>query len=102
MRKSIGILFLIVLLIFSFLPNPSFAHALSAAFTTINISSDKTELTYSIDALSVIEGIGGDKNDDSTLSDTELEAIKVRVREWVEDSVVLEVDGKEQAPELMS
>lgn len=98
-KSKLGI-FLIIFLLFT--PSQSFAHALSAAFTTINLSKDQTELIYSIDSLSVIEGIGGDKNDDGTLSEKELDAIKVRLQEWVEDSVVLEVDGKEQAGKLTS
>ena len=102
MKNQIRVIFLIIFICFTISPNPSFAHALSAAFTTLTISSDQTELIYSIDALSVIEGVGGDKNDDSTLSDSEIAANKVRLQEWVEDSLVLEVDGKEQTPKLTS
>ncbi|MDP4161723.1 MAG: HupE/UreJ family protein [Bacillota bacterium] len=76
------------------------AHPLSAAFTDINISEKQTELTYSIDALSVIEGIGGDTNNNGKFSEAELKAIGHRVSEWVQDSVVLEMNGEEQKSEL--
>jgi hydrogenase/urease accessory protein HupE len=99
LNSKLGI-FLIIFLLLT--PSSGFAHALSAAFTTINLSQDQTELIYSIDSLSVIEGIGGDKNDDGTFSDKELKEIKVRLTEWVEDSVVLEVDDKEQTAKITS
>ncbi|RAP73759.1 HupE/UreJ family protein [Paenibacillus montanisoli] len=76
------------------------AHPLSAGFTDIDISEQQTQLTYSIDALSVIEGFGGDTNNDGKLNETELKAIEHRVSEWVEDSVVLEKDGQELSSEV--
>ncbi|MGJ7910203.1 HupE/UreJ family protein [Neobacillus sp. LXY-1] len=97
--KNLFILLFIALLLF---PKNTSAHALSAAFTNIHLTQEKTELIYSIDSLSVIEGVGGDKDNDSTLNKQELEAIKYRLQEWVEDSVVLEVDGKEQEGTLKS
>ncbi|WNB92653.1 HupE/UreJ family protein [Bacillus sp. NEB1478] len=80
--------------------NIAFAHPLSAAFTNINISNNQTILTYSIDSLSVIEGIGGDKNEDGKLTDKELKAISNRIEEWVEDSLVLEMNDQQQRAEL--
>lgn len=88
----------ILLLVFSFLffPKAGSAHSLSAAFTNLTLSGDQTELQFSIDTLSVIEGVGGDQNDDGTLNEQELKGIQHRLQEWIEDSLVLEVDGKEQ------
>lgn len=102
MKKIFTRYFFLLLIITSILfPKASYAHALSAAFTTINFEQKQTDLTYSIDALSVIEGVtGADKNGDSALSQEELTGVKYRLQEWVEDSVVLEVDNKEQAPKL--
>ncbi|WP_042454945.1 HupE/UreJ family protein [Neobacillus dielmonensis] len=82
------------------LPKFSYAHALSAAYTTINITDKQTELYFSIDTLSVIEGAGGDKNEDGTLSKEELKELEFRLQEWVEDGIVLEVDGKQQESKL--
>lgn len=101
MGKSINkkiILLLIISLLLA--PRTSLAHAFSAAFTNLKLTQDRTELTYSIDTLSVIEGIGGDQNDDGKLSDQEFTKIKYRLQEWIEDSVVLEVDGKQQTPKV--
>lgn len=94
-NRTIILLFLISVIIF---PNTGFAHSLSAAFTNLNLAADQTKLSYSIDTLSVIEGVGGDQNDDGTLSAQELKGVNNRLREWIEDSVVLEVNGKEQTP----
>ncbi|MGG3560210.1 HupE/UreJ family protein [Neobacillus rhizosphaerae] len=97
--KNIILSFLILIIL---APKTTYAHALSAAFTNINFSSKQTELIYSIDSLSVIEGIGGDKNNDGMLSEQELKGITLRVEEWIDDGVVLEVNGKQQAGELKS
>ncbi|NHM33323.1 HupE/UreJ family protein [Neobacillus terrae] len=97
--RKIAVFVLLACLLF---PREGFAHAFSAAFNTLNLSKNTTEMIYSIDALSVIEGIGGDKNDDGKLSEEELKANKIRFQEWVEDSVVLEVNGKQQAGKITS
>lgn len=103
MRKISEIKFIMLLTLFIFmLPASSQAHTLSAAFTTVNLSEDETELIYSIDTLSLIEGIGGDKNEDSKLSKDELKAVEFRVEEWVEDSLILEIDGQQQKAKLKS
>jgi hydrogenase/urease accessory protein HupE len=96
-KKKMITLFIIALL---FAPKTSSAHTFSAAFTNLNLSEDKTELIYSIDTLSIIEGIGGDQNNDGKLTEQELTGIKHRLQEWIEDSIVLEVNGKQQNPEL--
>lgn len=92
-------IFTVILLIFSF-QTKSYAHPLSAAFTTIAVQDDQTKLTYSIDTLSVIEGVGGDQNGDDTLDSTELKKIQPRVEQWVEDRLVIEADEKELFPKL--
>jgi hydrogenase/urease accessory protein HupE len=97
--RKIAVCVLLACLLF---PKAGFAHAFSAAFTTLNLSKSNTEMIYSIDALSVIEGIGGDKNDDGKLSEEELKGNKMRFQEWVEDSVVLEVNGKQQPGKITS
>ncbi|MDR7073222.1 HupE/UreJ family protein [Fictibacillus barbaricus] len=94
------IVLLAVILLFLQRQNIAVAHPLSAAFTNIKISNNVTELTYSIDSLSVIEGIGGDKNEDGELTEKELKPIANRVEEWVEDSLVLEMNDQQQTAEL--
>lgn len=88
---------MIILLLLLFIPHSTAsAHPLSAGFTDIDSSEKQTKLTYSIDALSIIEGIGGDSNQDGKLNAAELKTIEHRFSEWVEDSVVLEKNGQEQ------
>ncbi|MCQ6282686.1 HupE/UreJ family protein [Bacillus sp. EB600] len=88
---------MIILFLLLFIPHSTAsAHPLSAGFTDIDSNEKQTKLTYSIDAFSVIEGIGGDSNQDGKLNAAELKAIEHRFSEWVEDSVVLEKNGQEQ------
>ena len=95
--KNLRYFQMIILLLLLFIPySTASAHPLSAGFTDIDSSEKQTKLTYSIDALSVIEGIGGDSNQDGKLNAAELKAIEHRFSEWVEDSVVLEKNGQEQ------
>ncbi|MDP4084764.1 MAG: HupE/UreJ family protein [Bacillota bacterium] len=95
-RKIISLLVISLL----FAPRTSLAHAFSAAFTNLTLTQNRTELTYSIDTLSVIEGIGGDQNNDGKLNNQEFTKIKYRLQEWIEDSVVLEVNGKQQTSKV--
>lgn len=76
------------------------AHALSASYTTIAFEQDKTDFTFSLDVLSVIESMDVDANKNGLLDADELEKNKHRLEEWIDDSLVLEKDGREQKAEL--
>lgn len=76
------------------------AHALSASYTTITFGQDKTDFSFSLDVISVIESMDVDTNKNGILDADELEKNKHRLEEWIDDSVVLEKDGREQTGEL--
>ncbi|WP_139491832.1 HupE/UreJ family protein [Brevibacillus dissolubilis] len=76
------------------------AHAYSVSYSTLKIDENIVELSYSIDTLSVIEGLGGDADQNGVLEQKELESIEEKLEEWVEDSVVIEYDNQQQAEEI--
>lgn len=76
------------------------AHALSASYTTISFEQDKTDFSFSLDVISVIESMDVDANKNGILDADELEKNKHRLEEWIDDSLVLEMNGREQAAEL--
>ncbi|NHW37034.1 HupE/UreJ family protein [Paenibacillus aceris] len=90
---------LIAFLLYAFSSHAS-AHALSASYTTIAFEQDKTGFTFSLDVLSVIESMDVDANKNGLLDADELEKNKHRLEEWIDDSLVLEKDGREQKAEL--
>lgn len=77
------------------------AHALSASYTTVTFDKDKTDFTFSLDVISILESMDVDTNGDGILQEDELEGNKHKLDEWIDDSVVLEMNGSEQAGELL-
>ncbi|OXM87382.1 hypothetical protein CF651_06685 [Paenibacillus rigui] len=89
------------ILLFSF-GNGVQAHALSASFTQISFNTTETDMSFSLDMLSVMESMGGDSNHDGALDEQELGALHRRLEEWIDDSVVLEMNQRQQEGELQS
>ncbi|MCP8967658.1 HupE/UreJ family protein [Ectobacillus ponti] len=101
-NKVIFSFFSIFAVLAMLVPQLGSAHPLSAGFTTLQIGDKQTDLIYSIDSLSIIEGFESDKNENESLEDAELKAVERRVEEWVEDGLLLEKDGRQQSGELKS
>ncbi|WP_379154032.1 HupE/UreJ family protein [Paenibacillus sp. sgz5001063] len=77
------------------------AHALSASYTMVTFNKDKTDFSFSLDVISIIESMDVDTNGDGILQADELEDNKHRLDEWIDDSVVLEMNGSGQTGELL-
>ncbi|MEK5396087.1 HupE/UreJ family protein [Paenibacillus sp. FSL K6-2859] len=77
------------------------AHPLSASYTTVTFDKDKTDFSFSLDVISIIESMDNvDINGNGILEENEIESNKHRLEEWIEDSVILEMNDQQQAPEL--
>ncbi|MGE7611530.1 HupE/UreJ family protein [Paenibacillus sp. NPDC101420] len=77
------------------------AHPLSASYTTVTFDKDKTDFSFSLDVISIIESMDNvDMNGNGILEENEIESNKHRLEEWIEDSVILEMNDQQQAPEL--
>lgn len=77
------------------------AHPLSASYTTVTFDKDKTDFSFSLDVISIIESMDNvDMNGNGILEENEIESNKHRLEEWIEDSVILEMNNQQQAPEL--
>lgn len=90
-----------LLLTNSYFSQTAYAHAYSVGHTDLKIAKDKTILTYSIDALTIIEKIpSADANKDQLLSEDELKSNEPKIEELVEDAISLEVNQQEQPGEV--
>lgn len=79
----------------------AFAHPLSASYTTVTFDKDKTDFSFSLDVISIIESMDNvDMNGNGILEENEIESNRHRLEEWIEDSVILEMNDQQQAPEL--
>ena len=100
-RKPLLRVSLCFLAAFFLLNQPSkqlaYAHAYSAAYTTLTLTKSQTELTYALDELSVIELIGGDQNKDHMLEQEEFDAIKAHIETMVKDNVSFKVNDQSKA-----
>lgn len=77
------------------------AHPLSASYTTVTFNKDKTDFSFSLDVISIIESMDNiDTNGNGILEENEIETNRHRLEEWIEDSVILEMNDQEQASEL--
>lgn len=77
------------------------AHPLSASYTTVTFNKDKTDFSFSLDVISIIESMDNiDTNGNGILEENEIETNRHRLEEWIEDSVILEMNDQQQAPEL--
>ena len=70
------------------------AHGYSATFSTLELYKSKTEFTYALDDLSVIELTGGDANHDGTLDSEEFKAVDQKMLEILKGAVVMKINGE--------
>ncbi|MCY9657633.1 HupE/UreJ family protein [Paenibacillus chondroitinus] len=79
------------------------AHAYSATYSTLEFYKSKTELTYALDDLSVIELVGGDTNHDGTLDSEEFAAVDQKLLTVLQNNLVVKINGEAAAwPQLES
>lgn len=72
-----------------------FAHPYSIAFTKIELNSDKTIIQFAIDDLSILESVQGtDLNEDYFLDKEEIETKELKILEWIDQNLNLEVNGE--------
>ncbi|NOV04748.1 HupE/UreJ family protein [Paenibacillus planticolens] len=91
---------LLVLLSFE---NRADAHAYSATYSTLEFYKSKTELTYALDDVSVIELVGGDTNHDGTLDAGEFAKVDQKLLEILKSNLVLKINGESAAwPQIES
>ncbi|WP_019914273.1 HupE/UreJ family protein [Paenibacillus sp. HW567] len=94
--------FIMALFISAIFANPTAsAHALSASFTTVTFDKNKTDLLFSLDVISILESMDVDTNRNGILEKEEVEANRHKLEEWIDDSVVLEMNERQQAGELV-
>ncbi|QHW31499.1 HupE/UreJ family protein [Paenibacillus rhizovicinus] len=70
------------------------AHGYSATFSTLELYQSKTELTYALDELSVIELVGGDTNQDKTLDSEEFAAVDQKLLAVLQSSIDVKINGE--------
>ncbi|MFC5447545.1 HupE/UreJ family protein [Paenibacillus aestuarii] len=75
----------------------AYAHAYSAAYTTLTLTKTQTEMTYALDELSVIELVGGDLNGNYMIEQEEFDAMKDKIGTMLKDHVILKIDNEPQA-----
>lgn len=82
-------------------PLSTFAHPYSASYTDLKISDEKTEMTFIIDTLSIIELIEDvDVNKDGKLEEKELGEKDHHLEELVTESLALDKGAHEITPTL--
>lgn len=79
------------------------AHAYSATYSTLEFYKSKTELTYALDDLSVIELVGGDTNHDGTLDSGEFAEVDQKLLTVLQSNLVMKINGESAAwPQIES
>jgi hydrogenase/urease accessory protein HupE len=79
------------------------AHAYSATYSTLEFYKSKTELTYALDDLSVIELVGGDTNHDGTLDSGEFAEVDQKLLSVLQSNLVVKINGESAAwPQIES
>lgn len=73
------------------------AHAYSATYSTLEFYKSKTELTYALDDISVIELVGGDTNHDGTLDSEEFAAVDQNLLTTLQSNLVIKINGEAAA-----
>ncbi|MUT65822.1 HupE/UreJ family protein [Paenibacillus sp. NEAU-GSW1] len=96
-RKTLSCLFIAAFPLIGFIPSAS-AHPLSASYTDIHFKEDETDFSFSIDELSLIENVAVDGNNNGKLEQAELAENEISIIHLIEDSIVFEVDNRQQAP----
>jgi hydrogenase/urease accessory protein HupE len=82
-------------------PNQTLAHAYSSSFTNIEFTNERTELSFSIDTLSIIELVEEvDKNKNRILEKSELENEEHHIEELIHTTIVIDKDNQQQEAEL--
>ena len=94
-------LFAFLFLFFISFPSNTSAHAYSASYTTIKMDTNKTEMIFSIDTLSILELIPDiDKNKNWILESSEIEKEKHHLEELITEGLTLDNGDKEQTPKI--
>lgn len=92
---------MILMLLFFLNPIKPLAHAYSSSFTNIEFTNERTELSYSIDTLSIMELVEEvDKNKNGVLEKSELENEEHHIEELIHTSIVIDKDNQQQEAEL--
>ena len=100
-RSLTLMLFTFVFLFFISFPSNTSAHAYSASYTTIKMDTNKTEMIFSIDTLSILELIPDiDKNKNWILESSEIEKEKHHLEELITEGLTLDNGNKEQTPQI--
>lgn len=68
--------------------------------TLTESGSEYTTFNFTIDTLSVLEKVSGDQNENKELDQEELNQYEDKIADWLEDSIALEANGREQEREL--
>jgi hydrogenase/urease accessory protein HupE len=95
--------FTILLVLLLLVANPSkiFAHAYSSSFTNIDFTDERTELSFSIDALSIIELVESmDENKNGIIEKSELKNEEHHLEELIHSTIVIDKDNQQQEAEL--
>jgi hydrogenase/urease accessory protein HupE len=91
--------FTILLVLLLLVANPSkiFAHAYSSSFTNIDFTDERTELSFSIDALSIIELVESmDENKNGIIEKSELKNEEHHLEELIHSTIVIDKDNQQQ------
>lgn len=101
-KKSSNLFFRFIslaLLLFIVLPQNALAHNYSASFTNIKFEKEQTEMTFTIDSISLIELIDGiDPNNNFKLDKSEIKKEKHHLAEIVSETLSLDKNNEEQTP----
>ncbi|MHC0037504.1 HupE/UreJ family protein [Pseudoneobacillus sp. C159] len=99
-KLALKIYYIIIILSLVF-PEKIFAHAYSSSFTEIKFMNDMTELTFSLDTLSLLELMEDmDQNQNGILEESELQKNEHHVEELIHSSLVLDKNGQQQEGKL--
>ena len=83
------------------MPRSASAHAYSASFTKVKFTDQATTVSFSIDALSVMELLEEvDSNNNGILEKEEMNSEREHIEELITETVVLDKDNREQEPKL--
>jgi hydrogenase/urease accessory protein HupE len=99
-KRILNILAILSILFLTF-PSITQAHAYSASYTNIKMNQDKTDFTFSIDTLSIIELMEDiDKNKNNQLEKSEIKEESSHLEELVHDHLSLDLNNRQQEPTL--
>jgi hydrogenase/urease accessory protein HupE len=99
--RQYSLWFLCISLIFTGFPSLAQAHAYSASFTNFIMDSEKSELIFSIDTLSIIELIPDiDKNKNYDVEKSEMKKASEELEELIHDHLALDQNNRQQEPTL--